>query len=254
MTSQSLITEEMVEASSAITEGRSVEELAQMAEEALEPGANEDQIVNRPTAENPLPMAVSEMKSAGYVVVFDRRTGEPSICNRNMLAAQFRKTRPDNPDGFPIGERVFTTDVKDIFNNAKPKRGTFQCLLHAEHPQRDYYAGLGLTTCRKANLKTALDVRRHMQARHKAEWASIEEDRRLKREREEDEVRRATLAAYQRLGSSAIPATDMETDAQPRNRRKGVSETCERCGEEIRAKNRNGIHFARMHHDKACRG
>src|SRR3546814_7899764 len=66
-------------------------------------------------------------------------------------------------------------------------------MLHPEHQDRAYRDSLGLPVCNK-RLMTALDVRRHMQHRHKNEWESIEEDKKLQLEAEEREVRRSIIA------------------------------------------------------------
>jgi len=110
-------------------------------------------------------MSPLKMKSAGYVYVYDTRTNERSVCNRNMLAKMLRKKRPD-------GSIVFTT--------AKPKtppaRGTLKCMLHPDSPNRKHYDEMGLATCRKSNLTSPYQVRRHMEKRHKMEWATIKEE------------------------------------------------------------------------------
>jgi hypothetical protein len=110
-------------------------------------------------------MSPTKMQSAGYVYIYDTRTGDRSICNHNMLAAHLGKKRPD-------GSLVFTTRKPRI----SPRRGTLKCLLHLDNPNRAHYDALGLATCPKANLTSPYQVQRHMQKRHKMEWATIKEE------------------------------------------------------------------------------
>ena len=118
-------------------------------------------------------MEVGEVLSAGQVYIYDTRTGDRSICNRNNLAHNLRKKRPD-------GSVVFTT-VKPKF---EPKRGTHKCLLHKEAPGRHNLDDLGFPYCPKDNLMSPYQVRRHMEKRHNSEWAAIkEEEQREERER-----------------------------------------------------------------------
>ena len=124
-------------------------------------------------------MSPVKMQSAGYVYIYNTRTAERSICNRNMLAAHLRKTRPDK-------SLVFTTR-KPSFS---PRRGTLKCMLHPDDLNRAHYDELGLATCRKSNLTSPYQVRRHMEKRHKAEWATIKEEITNKEKEEAREERR----------------------------------------------------------------
>jgi hypothetical protein len=151
-----------------------LEEMLSKAQIAPEPGTME-KVINDGAGENALPPMVSNsLKSAGYVYIWDNRTGERSVTNRNMLPMQLRKKRPD-------GSVVFTT----IDPHIKPLRGTYKCMLHPDDPNRKHYDELGLATCRKATLTSPYQVKRHMQKRHKVEYETIEEERKEK-ERQED--------------------------------------------------------------------
>jgi len=150
-----------------------VEEMVRDAERAEEPGKEDSRIINKGDAELPIPMVMS-IKSAGYVYIYDTRTGERSLTNRNMLPSQLKKRRAD-------GSVVFTT----ISPGIKPARGTLKCTLHADGANREHYDELGLPVCRKANLTSPFQVKRHMQKRHPVEWATIEEER-VAAEKEED--------------------------------------------------------------------
>jgi hypothetical protein len=120
--------------------------------------------------------------SAGYVYVWDNRTGERSTINSNMLKTQLGKKRPD-------GSRVFTT----IDPKIPVKRGNLKCMLHAKDPNRAHYDELGLPVCRKDNLTSVYQVKRHMQKRHPQEWATIQEEITRKEKEEDMELRRAVL-------------------------------------------------------------
>lgn len=150
-----------------------IEEMINEAEKAAEPGElKTGQVIS--DEDMSTPMVAMKTKSAGYVYVYDTRTGERSLCNRNMLVGLLRKKRPD-------GSTVFTT----VKPKTSPKRGTFKCLLHPDNPNRKHYDELGLPVCRKANLTSPYQVTRHMQKRHKIEWQTIEQER-IEAERRED--------------------------------------------------------------------
>jgi len=129
-------------------------------------------------------MTPTKMQSAGYVYIYDTVTGERSICNRNMLGMHLKKRRPD-------GSLVFTTRRPLV----SPKRGTLKCALHPDSPNRQHYDELGLASCRKANLTSPYQVQRHMQKRHKMEWATIKEETDRKEKEKERVLREMLLAA-----------------------------------------------------------
>ena len=118
-------------------------------------------------------MEVGEVLSAGQVYIYDTITREPSICNRNNLAHNLQKKRPD-------GSPVFTT----VKPKLAPRRGSYLCMLHPDYPERKFYDTLGLATCPKDNLTSPFQVRRHMEKRHKVEWGTIREEI-TRREKEE---------------------------------------------------------------------
>jgi len=139
-----------------------LEEMLADAMEAQEPGIN-----NRIIQSGELPMIVSELASAGYVIVYkvdgqhpDAR--EPSIINRNSLLQQLTKMLPD-------GRRAFTTKKPDV----PPFRGSVKCLLHADNPDRPQYAALGLPLCDKDNLRNEYQLTQHMRSKHPREYDAI---------------------------------------------------------------------------------
>lgn len=139
----------------------------------------ETDIDNRDVAES---MTVKKMQSAGWVYVWDNRTGERSVVNRTMLATQLKKVRED-------GTRVFTTVDPGI----PVKRGTCKCMLHAKDPNREHYDALGLPYCRKDNLTSPYQVRRHMEKRHPQEYAALKEEVDRKEKEEERKLRAMLL-------------------------------------------------------------
>lgn len=144
---------------------------------APEPGSlRTQQVVHRGDEALPAPQVVSSLQSAGYCYIYDTRTGERSVTNRNMLLAQLEKKRED-------GSQVFTVDDPKI----TPTRGSHKCLLHPDDPRRAEYDAMGLVVCAKANLTSPYQVTMHMRHRHPAEWATIEEER-LRREKAEERV------------------------------------------------------------------
>ena len=152
-----------------------VEEMMRDAEVAPESGVKLDE--TEPLTD----MSPTKMQSAGYVYIYDSVTGDRSICNRNMLAMHLKKKRPN-------GSLVFTTRKPLV----SPKRGMLKCALHPDSPNRQHYDELGLASCRKANLTSPYQVQRHMQKRHKMEWATIKEETDRK-ERERERTLRETL-------------------------------------------------------------
>lgn len=158
-----------------------LEEMLRDVENAPEPG----EIAKNKTVfegDEDTPPMIAKLKSAGYVYVYDTRTGDRSLCNKNMLPFQLKKKRED-------GSFAFTT--------TKPKvevaRGTFKCMLHPSNPNRAHYDELGLPICRKANLTSIYQVNRHMQKRHKTEWETLEAERVIREKEEEREFQRGLL-------------------------------------------------------------
>jgi hypothetical protein len=118
-------------------------------------------------------MTAPEVLSAGQVYIYDNRTGERSVCRRNILAHKLSIRRPD-------GSLIFTT----IPPNVKPKRGHLKCMLHPDE-RKSIYDTWGFPVCMKSNLTSPFQVRRHMQKRHKQEYEAIrEEETRAERDKE----------------------------------------------------------------------
>ena len=134
----------------------------------------ESQVIVETDKELGVEMSPTQLKSAGYVYIYDTVTHERSLCNRNVLLHNLQKKRPD-------GSIVFTT----VKPKVGPKRGHLKCMLHPDEPNRYHYDDLGLAVCRKENLTSPYQVKRHMTKRHKDEYAAIkEEEERAEKEKE----------------------------------------------------------------------
>lgn len=131
-------------------------------------------------------MTPAQLKSAGYVYIYDTKTFDRSVCNRNTLVHHLSKKRPD-------GSQVFTT----LRPTQKPQVGTHKCMLHPEAPGRYQLDKLGLPTCLKSNLANPYQVKRHMEKRHKMEYAAIKEEEAREEKEKEVKLREALI----KLGS-----------------------------------------------------
>ena len=76
-----------------MTQEQSIHEMLRDAEVAEEPGdIKAGQVVGNSGG---MTMTALELQSAGYVYVYENRTGDRSMVNRNMLEQQLQKTRED---------------------------------------------------------------------------------------------------------------------------------------------------------------
>jgi len=173
-----------------------IEELIRDAEAAAEPGMQKDTVLHRGDEDVPAPMTAAEMTSAGWVYIYDTRTGERSICNKNNLAHNLKKKRDD-------GSLVFTTKTMTA------ARGTYKCLLHPDDPNRKHYDDIGLPTCPKSNLNSPFQVNRHMQKRHKQEWATIQEERQAAKEQRDREFQERLL-----MQATGVPQREFKKKAE----------------------------------------
>lgn len=174
------------------------------AEKAPEPGTaqlgmNQDlkpeQVIHRGDDEVPAALIAKTLNSAGYVRLYNTKTGEPTLCNRNMLPAQLRKRHDD-------GTIAFTTRYPGF----KPVRGSMKCLLHPDvrSPEHD---AMGLPTCSKSDITSSFQVKLHMQHRHKSAWSALEEERLANERKEQMELQRQLLAVAVGQRSEPMPET-----------------------------------------------
>ena len=167
-------------------------ELIEEAEVAPEPGNfDRRQVIHSSSDVFPMEVQLSSLESAGYVYVYDTKTGSRSVVNRNMLETQLSKLRPD-------GTRCFPT-VKPAF---EPVKGTLKCLLHKDDPDRGQYDSWGFATCSKSNLISEFQVNRHVQIRHRMEWQTIYEERERQEKEEERNFQRQLLGLAAQTGAA----------------------------------------------------
>lgn len=156
------------------------------------PLKNAKDVIFRGDGEVPAAIMAVAMKSAGYAAVYDRFTGQKSIVNKNNLPQVLKKQDEH-------GRRVFTlrqpkgADGKPL----APAKPTVLCLLHPKRrtPEMD---AMGLPVCtRPGGLTNELQVRLHMQHRHKSAWEAIEEAKKLAKEARQEARDEALLALAQ---------------------------------------------------------
>lgn len=153
-------------------------------------------VIFRGDEEAPAPMLAMALKTAGYVVVYDRATAERSVVSRNNLPQVLKKRNEQ-------GQQVFTTRKPDF----APKRGKVKCQLHPDIRTAEMEE-MGLPVCTKANLTSSYQQRLHMQHRHKSAYEALEEQRKLEREQEERESR---LAIARIVGGAPQPSRAART-------------------------------------------
>lgn len=163
------------------------------------PETQVERIVIDKGAGDSLPVSVSSISGNDYVWVYDTQTYERSRICKNMLPLQLKKKRAD-------GSRVFTT----VKPKEKPVRGTFKCMLHPDAPNRQHYDEIGLAVCHKDNLTSPYQVKRHMQKKHKDEYASI-----LEEKADADKAREESNRERDRAFMEALAAKQSSGDAKP---------------------------------------
>ena len=185
-----------------MTTEQSVVEMVHAAEEAPEPGTfNRNMTINSPDEGMPLSVEPSSLESAGYVYVYDVRTGSQSRVNRNMLPSQLEKRDENNA-------RIFTTIKPDI----EPPKGTYRCLLHGDDPNRAHYDQMGLARCSKSNLVSEYQMNRHMAVRHRTEWETIQQEYMRAAKDEERAFPRTLMAAIAHGGATLDAAKSVVCD------------------------------------------
>lgn len=159
------------------------------------------------------PVTVSHVSSAGYVQIYDRRTGESSLTNRNMLHQQVRKV--DDKGQLMFSQRP----PRDAAGNPiRLKALRHKCWLHGDDPNRAQYDSMGLPVCRKDSLLNEFEVAQHMRKKHKAQYQAITEAReRAQREEDRELQRQIVLAATRGVAVRASDPDDIEDDS-PRHR------------------------------------
>uniref|UniRef100_A0A6M3IG70 Uncharacterized protein n=1 Tax=viral metagenome TaxID=1070528 RepID=A0A6M3IG70_9ZZZZ len=122
------------------------------------------------------------------IPIWNTKTGLESkykVYSSDML---LRKLRQKNPDGTPL----FSVTKPAI----EPVTGKLKCYLHKGDPNREHWDEMGFPTCSKDNLSAPFHVRRHMQKRHKVEWAAMEEERKDREKQEERDFQRSLISSF----------------------------------------------------------
>ena len=180
----------------------------------IEDVLSKNPIIHKGDADQPAPMVVSKISSAGYVYIWETDTFAKVPCLYYMLPSKLRSRRPD-------GSYRFTT----IDPGQKPKLGNIKCSLHKDAQNRKHYAELGFRTCPKATLNSPYQLEQHMKKRHPQEWAAIEQER-TRQEKEEDRaLQRLILKGMLPLQpvevTQTIPFVEKETET--------IMYTCSKC-------------------------
>ena len=185
-----------------------VQEMLRDAEVAEEPGTmRRGSVVGN---SNGMAMTATELSSAGWVYVYNVRTGDRSTVNRNMLEQQLLKR-------FDDGMYAFSTRRPE---GIEPVRGKIKCLLHKDDPNRELYNQMGLPVCAKSNLNTSHDLTIHMQKRHRREWATIDGER-LDEERLRERQRQDNLADAIKLLAQRDVSANEEANQPKRGKSNG---------------------------------
>jgi len=114
----------------------------------------------------------TSVKSAGYIVMWNTDTFEPSRFNMNGVRAKLGEVfPPDHPRraGLPAWTSF---DPKKT-----PWRGTATCPLHASQPERTHYDTLGYPECSRIQLPNAMEAREHLRKKHPATFRQMNEDK-----------------------------------------------------------------------------
>ena len=135
--------------------------LQEQAEAALEPGG-QSSVVS--TGEGAPPM-VGHTTSAGYVYVYDRRTGVRSIVNRNQVLGMNGVLSWKDKGG------TFIYTLTDP--GFRPDKGAFRCRLHTEDEGRPTWDSFGLPVCNKEGIPNEYMQMRHMALKHNDELQVI---------------------------------------------------------------------------------
>lgn len=171
----------MAEDTQAVEEARIQNEI-QKAE-----AADEAAVIPEPNADPDFHQTAMRVLSAGYSYIYDPKTGDRSKALNYMLPSLLRIR---NEDGSPR----FTT-IKPPF---EPPKGIWKCLLHKDSPNRKLYDEMGFAVCPAGNLANRYQRDRHMQRKHKTEYAAILEMQRQERD-EADRKARSEDREFQKM-------------------------------------------------------
>jgi hypothetical protein len=165
--------------------------------------------------------AMTILQDPGWIWVYDRFTGDPSVCNVNMLPAQLKK-RQNDPDSEHYGKVVFTTTDPGF----RPPEGTYKCWIHKEGPWFSVAKEWGLEPCGKSNLDSDFEAIQHTRNKHNRAFLAIQEHKNELERQEERSERKALLQAIANMQERApvvqaerevVVTSDHMTASEPPN-------------------------------------
>lgn len=161
-------------------------------------------------AQNFLKRGQEYTNTGDYVTVYHTLDGMPVEILSYMRRQTLKFRRED-------GKRRFST--KPLMQY---KAGLLPCMLNPKHPEYHTFAEVGINiTCNKANLRTATDVRRHMQRTHKDEnqvyydhLESIREQRREDQLERQLQMQQQQIEILTRLAGVQLPTEETEISTE----------------------------------------
>jgi len=114
----------------------------------------------------------TSVKSAGYVIMWNADTHEPSRFNMNSIRTKLREVFPADHPRRP-GQPAWTARQPV----EKPWYGGATCPLHASRPERRYYDEIGYPECSRINLPNDMEAREHLRKKHPATFRQMNEAR-----------------------------------------------------------------------------
>lgn len=170
---------------------------------------------------------VAGVDTGMWFTVYNTRTGRKHRIN--AVHRPFLDPTSKQAWKWPDGTMMFLSRPVKM----PPPIEGYKCLLHTEHPDRASVDKWGLvgrrcseTSKGKEHIPSELELRRHMERKHKDEWAVIQEAR-AREERELDRnLQREFLAAMKQNAAAQ--------ELERLNAKEPYSETCEECGEVFR--------------------
>jgi len=142
--------------------------------------------------------AMTILQDPGWIWVYNRFTGDPSVCNVNMLPAQLKK-RQNDPQSEHHGEVVFTT----VDPGFRPPQGVHKCWIHRNGPWFSLAKDWGLEPCNKADLDSDFEVIQHVRNKHNRAFLAIQEHKDELERQEDRSERRALLKAIANMQERA---------------------------------------------------
>lgn len=188
--------------------------------ESLLPAAAEPEPDDKVVQSGDSPMVRTVTSSAGYVTLRRNSDGKLVSINKNQLAERWKQKLDDGRQAWLAPDTPW---------HGKPKEGMLRCLLHAEHPDRHTLDHLMLDDCTKrGKMPHKAALRRHMKAKHREAWETIQQDRVERREDEATSDRKGFNSAMLTIAGGEAAAR-----SKARSQKPVIVESCEVCGQEF---------------------